>query len=106
MFFKKMRLSPPIFLAVALCVFPGLAQAGTLDSGAQKLSLLSRLWEEAQSTSQMLWSTFSGVWEKSGVSIDPNGLPGTSTGTQGGASIDPSGGPTDEGGSIDPNGKP
>lgn len=103
MFFRKTRLSLPVCLAVSLCVFPGLAQA---EPRTQKLSLFASLRAEMQSTTQILWDSLIGIWAKSGVSIDPNGAPGTPTTSPGGASIDPSGGPSDEGGSIDPNGKP
>lgn len=102
MFSKKVRLSLPIFLVLALCVFPTLAQAGTFDSGARRVSLLGQV----QSVAEMLWSSVSAIWNKEGVSIDPNGAPGVSgTGGSGTSGSTGSGsGPTGEGASIDPNG--
>ena len=95
---KKVRLSLPIFLALALCILPGLAQAGTFDPGARSVSLLARLQGQAQSVAEMLWSSVSGMWEKSGVSIDPNGTPAPGTsGTGTGGSTPTGSGPAGRG---------
>jgi hypothetical protein len=51
-----------------------------------------------------LWNALSRLWEKTGGSLDPNGLPRTGQGTENGSSLDPSGAPNQNGSSLDPDG--
>jgi hypothetical protein len=105
MFSKAARRSLLMVFVLALLAFPGVAQAGTFDPmGERTLPSLNRFQEQAQSWADLLWGAISSMWEKEGVSIDPNGAPQGGTGTGGTGT----GGATsgEGGGSIDPNGEP
>jgi hypothetical protein len=106
MFSKAARRSLLMVFVLALFVLPGVAQAGVFDpQGERALPSLGRFQEQVQGWAELLWGSFSGMWEKEGVSIDPNGAPGTGGSGTGGTGT---GGTTsgDGGVSIDPNGKP
>ncbi|HYG62044.1 MAG TPA: hypothetical protein VEL74_05655 [Thermoanaerobaculia bacterium] len=106
MFSKIAHRSLLMVFVVALIVSPGVAQAGAFDPlSGRTLPSLGRFQEQVQSWAELLWGSISGVWEKEGVSIDPNGAPKPGDSGTGGTST---GGTTsgEGGGSIDPNGKP
>lgn len=105
MFSKVARRSVLMVFVLALFVLPGVAQAGAFDPlGERTVPSIGRFQEQVQSWAELLWGGISGMWEKEGVSIDPNGAPGAGgTGTGTGAGGTTSG---DGGASIDPSGKP
>lgn len=106
MFSKIARRSLLMALTLALFLLPGVAQAGAFDlAGERSLPLIERFQERVQSWADLLWGSISGMREKEGVSIDPNGNPAPSPNGSGTAGAGGST-PGDSGVSIDPNGNP
>ena len=106
MFSKTVRRSLLMVFVLTLFMLPGVAQAGAFDpAGEQTIPALSRFQEQVQSWADLLWGSISGMWEKEGGSIDPNGAPKPGDSSTGGTGT---GGTTsgDGGASIDPSGKP
>jgi hypothetical protein len=106
MFSKIARRSLFLVFVMALFVAPGVAQAAAFELAA--IPSIDRFQDQVQTWADLLWGSISGVWEKEGGSIDPNGTPSQSGTGTGGTGSSTTGGTTsgEGGGSIDPNGKP
>jgi hypothetical protein len=104
MFSKAARRSLLVTFVLTLFVLPGVAQAGAFDpAGERSLPLLHGFQQQVENWAGLLWGNLSGLWEKEGGSIDPNGAP-----KPGGTGAAPTGGTTSGSGgtSVDPSGTP
>jgi hypothetical protein len=96
MFSKKMSRIVQAALIVTLGLVP-VAQAGVRPSERETPKPAASRIQEREGVFLTLWHGLVSLFEKEGASIDPSGQHGTGTGsgvgTNGGASIDPSGAP-------------
>lgn len=97
MFSKRMSRIAQSALILALCLAPAVAQAGVRAGEQGKSKPAASRVQEREGAFQAIWHRLVGLFEKEGASIDPNGQHGTgtgnATGTNSGASTDPSGTP-------------
>lgn len=96
MFSKRMSRVAQTALIVTLGLVP-MAQAGVRSGERENSKPAASRVQERDGVVLMFWHRLVSLFEKNGNSIDPNGQQGTGTGsgvgTNGGASIDPSGAP-------------
>ncbi len=93
MFSKHVRLCLLVVALVALGLTPA-AQAGTRSAG-RATARAARVHAPQPGFLQVLWRGVSQIFEKEGNTIDPHGIPNSSTGSSG---------TSDEGSGIDPSG--